>query len=180
VTHPGHHLSVDAGYGLQQVVTPEGYHQIIGVRRIRDIARYPLRPALRRYCQSPGQIPRLSPPPYPSPSAVRKPDIIPDNSNATAPWRRRNHRADSRWRPGNGLSRPRYRFLDRIVAIKVINQSVNDDPEYLETLRREVRLDLYPGYNWWRNVGGGGSNATTSPAGSWWFTTPINISMKPG
>ena len=36
--------------------------------------------------------------------------------------------------------RARDTVLDRIVAIKVINQSVNDDPEYLETLRREVRL----------------------------------------
>ena len=30
--------------------------------------------------------------------------------------------------------------LDRIVAIKVINQPVTDDPAYLEALRREARL----------------------------------------
>ena len=30
--------------------------------------------------------------------------------------------------------------LDRVVAVKVINQSVTDDPLYLEALQREARL----------------------------------------
>jgi serine/threonine protein kinase len=30
--------------------------------------------------------------------------------------------------------------LDRVVAVKVINQPVTDDPQYLEALQREARL----------------------------------------
>jgi hypothetical protein len=36
--------------------------------------------------------------------------------------------------------RARDTVLDRVVAVKVINQSVQDDPVYLEALRREARL----------------------------------------
>jgi len=36
--------------------------------------------------------------------------------------------------------RARDPILDRVVAIKVINQSADDDPEYLEALRREASL----------------------------------------
>jgi serine/threonine protein kinase len=36
--------------------------------------------------------------------------------------------------------RARDTVLDRVVAVKVINQSVEDDPVYLEALRREARL----------------------------------------
>ena len=36
--------------------------------------------------------------------------------------------------------RARDTVLDRVVAIKVINQSLADDPAYLEELQREVRL----------------------------------------
>ena len=31
-------------------------------------------------------------------------------------------------------------MLDRVVALKVINQSTEDDPAYLEALQREARL----------------------------------------
>jgi serine/threonine protein kinase len=36
--------------------------------------------------------------------------------------------------------RARDTALDRIVAVKVINQPVTDDPQYLEALQREARL----------------------------------------
>ena len=36
--------------------------------------------------------------------------------------------------------RARDTVLDRIVAVKVINQSIADDPAYLEALQREARL----------------------------------------
>ena len=36
--------------------------------------------------------------------------------------------------------RARDTTLDRVVAIKVINQPVADDPQYLEALQREARL----------------------------------------
>ena len=36
--------------------------------------------------------------------------------------------------------RARDTVLDRIVAVKVINQPVTDDPQYLEALQREARL----------------------------------------
>ena len=36
--------------------------------------------------------------------------------------------------------RARDTVLDRVVAVKVINQPVAADPEYLETLQREARL----------------------------------------
>ena len=36
--------------------------------------------------------------------------------------------------------RARDTVLDRVVAVKVINQPVTDDPEYLEALQREARL----------------------------------------
>ena len=36
--------------------------------------------------------------------------------------------------------RARYTVLDRVVAVKVINQPVTDDPAYLEALQREARL----------------------------------------
>ena len=36
--------------------------------------------------------------------------------------------------------RARDTMLDRVVAIKVLNQSVADDPGYLDALRREARL----------------------------------------
>ena len=31
-------------------------------------------------------------------------------------------------------------MLDRVVTVKVINQSIADDPAYLEALQRETRL----------------------------------------
>ena len=36
--------------------------------------------------------------------------------------------------------RARDTVLDRVVAVKVINQPVTDDPQYLEALQREARL----------------------------------------
>ena len=36
--------------------------------------------------------------------------------------------------------RARDTVLDRVIAVKVINQPVADDPEYLEALQREARL----------------------------------------
>jgi serine/threonine-protein kinase len=36
--------------------------------------------------------------------------------------------------------RARDTVLDRIVAVKVINQPVTDDPQFLEALQREPRL----------------------------------------
>jgi serine/threonine protein kinase len=36
--------------------------------------------------------------------------------------------------------RARDTVLDRVVAVKVINQPVTDDPAYLEALQREARL----------------------------------------
>ena len=36
--------------------------------------------------------------------------------------------------------RARDTVLDRVVAVKVINQSIADDPAYLEALQREARL----------------------------------------
>ena len=36
--------------------------------------------------------------------------------------------------------RARDTVLDRVVAVKIINQPVTDDPEYLEALQREARL----------------------------------------
>ena len=36
--------------------------------------------------------------------------------------------------------RARDTVLDRVVAVKVINQPVTDDPQYLEALQRETRL----------------------------------------
>ena len=36
--------------------------------------------------------------------------------------------------------RARDTALDRVVAVKVINQPVADDPQYLEALQREARL----------------------------------------
>ena len=36
--------------------------------------------------------------------------------------------------------RARDTTLDRVVAVKVINQPVTDDPQYLEALQREARL----------------------------------------
>ena len=36
--------------------------------------------------------------------------------------------------------RARDTVLDRVVAVKVINQSIGDDPAYLEALQREARL----------------------------------------
>ena len=36
--------------------------------------------------------------------------------------------------------RARDTALDRVVAVKVINQPVTDDPQYLEALQREARL----------------------------------------
>ncbi|HIM36610.1 MAG TPA: hypothetical protein EYM38_01095, partial [Dehalococcoidia bacterium] len=36
--------------------------------------------------------------------------------------------------------RARDTVLDRVVAINVINQSIADDPSYLEALQREARL----------------------------------------
>ena len=36
--------------------------------------------------------------------------------------------------------RARDTVLDRIVAVKVINQNIEDDPAYLEALQREARL----------------------------------------
>ena len=36
--------------------------------------------------------------------------------------------------------RARDTVLDRIVAVKVINQPITDDPQYLEALQREARL----------------------------------------
>ena len=42
---------------------------------------------------------------------------------------------------GQGTVYPaRDTVLDRIVAVKVINQPVTDDPQYLEALQREARL----------------------------------------
>ena len=38
------------------------------------------------------------------------------------------------------VSRARDTVLDRVVAVKVINQSIEDDPAYLEALQREARL----------------------------------------
>ena len=36
--------------------------------------------------------------------------------------------------------RARDTVLDRVVALKVINQNIEDDPAYLEALQREARL----------------------------------------
>ena len=36
--------------------------------------------------------------------------------------------------------RARDTVLDRVVAVKIINQPVTDEPEYLEALQREARL----------------------------------------
>ena len=36
--------------------------------------------------------------------------------------------------------RARDTVLDRVVAVKIINQPVADDPQYLEALQREARL----------------------------------------
>ena len=36
--------------------------------------------------------------------------------------------------------RARDTVLDRVVAVKIINQPVTDDPQYLEALQREARL----------------------------------------
>ena len=38
------------------------------------------------------------------------------------------------------MYRARDTVLDRVVAVKIINQPVTDDPEYLEALQREARL----------------------------------------
>jgi len=40
--------------------------------------------------------------------------------------------------------RARDTVLDRIVAVKIINQSIADDPAYLEALQREARLAARP------------------------------------
>ena len=41
--------------------------------------------------------------------------------------------------------RARDTALDRVVAVKVINQPVTDDPQYLEALQREPRRR-----RWWQ------------------------------
>ena len=40
--------------------------------------------------------------------------------------------------------RARDTVLDRVVAVKVINQSIANDPAYLEALQREARLPDSP------------------------------------